>query len=516
MAENKGINVNYAVKSGKAGFLTSSSIDSGKDCLTYAEEAKIIAESTFLIRLSEKKVLTHEISEIEDNLKYLSNEYRDFLLKYNMINTDTPIEAIIPNSRSTDFGEARIYQGVEVIDPKAVLRPNPTDSLYLQTVSDELSLLGDVGKKIKYYKNELVRLESIKQQKLERLKKLGERLPEDTKENTTATVDEIEALINVYDNMLSIYTNLKNLSESILYDDSIAIDENIKRNLQVYDKNSYLYTNELKSIKYLIGMLLDGPIGIEINEYYVLDRLKTALDGFPDHINDIDNDMAKKYKDIINSYINALVESRKVVLNKIKSIYGLTGSSDERINRLLNRLEQMVIELKKNGNNVILNADDNAQVSKQIADQEDIKKVEKINKTKEYLKEMLNPNLTFNESVAVFNNMIKDGLRPIAEKIVSAKKNIVKPENSSLKKNKDAFREKVRTKFGGNIPFEDEIDDCGYPIVVDVDGSPVFAKKDEVIKIGNREDGSPIYEYKQKKVLDQIEKALISPNFNAY
>jgi hypothetical protein len=43
-----------------------------------------------------------------------------------------------------------------------------------------------------------------------------------------------------------------------------------------------------------------------------------------------------------------------------------------------------------------------------------------------------------------------------------------------------------------------------------------FAKKDEVIKIGTKEDGSPIYEFKQKNILGQVEKTLISPNFNAY
>jgi hypothetical protein len=199
-----------------------------------------------------------------------------------------------------------------------------------------------------------------------------------------------------------------------------------------------------------------------------------------------------------------VVKSNLLAKKNLDSLLGVSALRDFRIKKLR---EKVVTSFQNQAlTSTILDRATTVQVKQQMLTAD-------FNKVKNTIAEFtsLLENFTSFEGIdrlTSSNPGYKGFLKKIAQLNRNPINNLDEPRNSL----ENFWRERVRDKFGGNLPFCDEVDSDGVPIkVTDENGVARFAKATDVIDLGDKN-----YVLKSKINMDELRKSLRSDNYNSY
>jgi len=253
-------------------------------------------------------------------------------------------------------------------------------------------------------------------------------------------------------------------------------------------------------------------------ESYIDSGSDTALAVFPAAKDFIDylNSMDDKYNTALQSrvtYVTNLVlfrgqarAAKKAVLEYLNSILGVNKLRDVRAKIL---------------HQIVLNALDNPSLNTTLLDSETTPEIVqevlrvKFNKARQQLTEF-SSKLESSLSIGSLADLDVDGsssfIKKVLKKMGQLNRTPIFNKDSVGANLEDYWREKVRKKFGGDLPFCDEVDSSGSPIkVMDSNGVERYAKATEVIDLGGGR-----YILKTDKNMDLLRKSLRNGNYDAY
>lgn len=155
-------------------------------------------------------------------------------------------------------------------------------------------------------------------------------------------------------------------------------------------------------------------------------------------------------------------------------------------------------------NTTVLDAEVNVQNTQTML----TNRLNKINNTINEFKGNLESNLSFKS----IESLAQSKFKWLYMKLAQLKRNVIYDSDTPRENLEKHWRERVRNKYGGNLPFCDEVDANGSPIkVVDKNGIERFAKADEVIETSEGQ-----YTLKSEVNMDELRKALRSDRYDTY
>jgi len=322
---------------------------------------------------------------------------------------------------------------------------------------------------------------------LENLRKLEEDLDRAQYQDVKAMSSDINGLLLLLGRVRKV------ISE---YPSGIRSNDIQLRYRAKFKMNSFGYTTSLNNLKQeFVSFSNKHSVSKTLMED-LLQRVGLFPSKLPDAISFKDDILSEL------SYIQSiLIEFRKMLFDTITDLSGIPKLRDRRINNL-----------KAIANAAFQSPTTSGYVDRQTSIKSEQKKLEdsllRAKKTDEEFKLFISE---LEKSTQVVTNMISKKFSSLTRKNIILRRSVRSGPSSGTETLEEFWRDKIRKKYGKDVPFCDELDSEGNPIKIkNADGVEVFAKAKDVIKV----DGE--YKRLQDVKMDLLKKDYGNPNNDAY
>jgi len=146
-----------------------------KDNIVPLEENIRVIENSSYIRESEILILRDQVYVLEKSLEYLTLEYKEFLEDNDLIDESVDAASVIPHAQVSPFYEPEEFDGTNYVDRNTILVPNPTFMPLSIAMDEGNNILGQFGRKLEWYQNEIKKKYILKKQILKRIEDIESR-----------------------------------------------------------------------------------------------------------------------------------------------------------------------------------------------------------------------------------------------------------------------------------------------------------------------------------------------------
>lgn len=425
-------------------------------------------------------IIKRRIELLDKSIAMLKDDFLSFL-RNNGIDTNYPVfgdvvsDQVVPDTVPED--------AQSVVRIEEAMLPNIPHDVFLKTINILRSKYSTLQDEIDDYTDALKRkkLDKAKlEAKLDGVQKSIEEYKDNIKEKQqdyNDSVKNLNLIKSLYQNLL----DFKYLFTAI--PDSFTAESYVQFQTNYLDRYSTHYYGKVKTIKKFSEILQENYVPTAVDQmeqgfYTTVFREISIYFGDPEEgIPEKYVDAIPKKKDIIKKLDSFGDSLNKLILNvKITtdSIRGVKGVGNSVVDGLITST---------------------TEISKSYMGQ---RKIEQTT-----LKDINNNNYTLNLSVNQKVNDIKDklqlGIENLDEKFMKATSKFLRKiaigrgfpvtfiydRNTNLE---DHVREKVRQKYGGNIPF------CDEEVTTDSTGKKIFVKKSDM----DPKSGKPLVQYKSE------------------
>lgn len=435
------------------------------------------------------RVIKNRIELIDKSVEMLKDDFITFL-RNNNIDTNYPVlsdvtaDQVVPDTVPEN--------AMSAVSVEEVMLPNLPDNTFMKTINILRSKYSTLQDEIDEFVDTLHRKKLDKSKlegRLEGVQKSIEEYKDKIKEKQQDYNDSIKNL----DMIKSLYQNLldfKYLFKAV--PDKFTSASYTKFQTCYLDRYSTTYYEKMKIIRKYSGNLQENyvPTPLDQMEQNIYTRVFQDIsqyfgyseEGLPEkYIDAIPNkvEILKKL-DKLGEDLNNLIFNIKNTLDYIRGVKGVGNS-------VVDGLITSTTEIAK------------SYVSKNKIEPSTLKEINNNNYT---------VNLTVNQKIDDIKSKLQLGVEKLDEKFIKTSKKVLRKiaigrgfpisfiydRNTNLE---DHLRDKVRQKFGGNIPF------CDEDVKIDASGNMTFVKKANI----EPKTGKPIIEYQT----DMLEKMSRSP-----
>jgi hypothetical protein len=443
-------------------FVKANSIADIEELVSIATNQKENHEAT-------ENLLKRKIEEISKSILVVRDDFLTFL-KSNSIDPNYPvISDVVSDSVVPDTVPS---QSMGVVPIEEAMLPNIPNSTFLitmkvlqekyVTLQDEIEEYADTLYKMKLQKAKL-------EAKLDSVKKSIEEYQDKIKENQPIYNDSIKNL----DKIKSLYQNLLDFRSLIfLLPDTFTTESYIKFQNSYFDRYSVNYWGKKKSIRKFAGILQDTykpTIADQMEQgfYMVVFRdISVYFGPFEETINNLPDKyldaMPKKIEiiskmDEFSESLNKLISNVKMSLDAIRGVKGIGNSLVEGLIASTNEVANSFAAQKKVEHTTLESvSNDNYTI-----------------------------NLSINQNIKYIKSMLQRGANNLDDKFMKTSSKFLRkiaitfgfPLTFLYDRTinlEDHVRERVRRKYGGNIPF------CDENVVINSTGTRTFVKKSEI------------------------------------
>jgi hypothetical protein len=146
-----------------------------QETIAPVEENALIVENSAHIRESEVLLLRNKVSVLETQLEALTIEYKELLEDNNLIDEGVEAESLMPYPQVDVFYDPEAFDGTNYVDRKTALVPNPAYMPITKELEEGDQILGQLGRKIEWYQNEMKKKYILKMQTLKRVEDIESR-----------------------------------------------------------------------------------------------------------------------------------------------------------------------------------------------------------------------------------------------------------------------------------------------------------------------------------------------------
>jgi hypothetical protein len=414
-----------------------------------------------------EKILKKKIEELSKYIMALREEFLNFLI-INNINPNLPIlntvtsDEVVPDTVSE--------YAMETIPIEKAMLPNIPNNVFLKTINLLKEKYEPLENEIENYVDKMLKAR-LKKAELE--KKLEEIIviTSEYREKIKEKKEEYNKIINNLEMIKDLYQNL--LDFKVLFNKTpsdFTADIYIKFYQNQLDRYSAFYYEKKKIIKNIVDELQNKyyVTAVDNNEngisIVVLKDISSYFDFYKgDNLPDKYVDAVPLKKEIIEKLnkfsedINKIINNNKISLDLIREVKGIGNSTVEGLISSVNEVSKSFATQKKLEHTTLEDINNSNYTVKLAVNQ-------KINNIKRKLQ------LGVDQLDESFIRLNKDFLRKIALTI-DFPTNFNYDKTSSLEEH---IREKVRLKYGGQIPF------CDEEVFIDEKGNKKFIKKSEL------------------------------------
>jgi DNA-binding transcriptional MerR regulator len=441
-------------------YVKANSIADIQELMTIAKTQKEYHEDR--IRILKKRIEDinrHILVVREDFLSFLTNNGIDVNYPvFNAVSSDD----IVPSTVSEP--------AMSAVPIEEAMLPNIPNITFLRTINLLRNKYGSLQDEIEEYHDTLSKMRLKKshlEATLESVQKSIEEYQDNIKENQQEYNDSVKNL----DKIKSLYQNLLEFKSIITaIPDNFTVDSYIKFQNNYFDRYSTIYYDKKNSVKKFADILQDTykptPLDQMEEGFYttVFRDISIYFGPF-----DVDN--------LQDKYVDAIPHKKDILIK----LQNFSGSLDKLISNVKMTID-LVRGIKGIGNSVVDGLVNSAnEISKSFVAEN---KVEHTT-----LESVSSNNFTINIGVNQNISNIKDklqlGVENLDDKFIRTSGKYLRkialftkfPKTFLYDRNiniEDCVREKVRRKYGGDIPFCDEI------ATKDVNGNRIFVKRSEL------------------------------------
>lgn len=458
------------------------------------QELVYIAENQKEKIENKEVVIRKKIEELNSYILTLREEFLNFLI-LNNIDPNYPVLGIVTEDKVVPDTVAE--QSFEAVPIEKAMLPNIPNDVFLRTINLLTEKYETLQKEIEEYTDKMLkaRLQKAKLElKLEEIIRVTSEYREkieNKKEEYDSLVNNLEMIKYLYQNLLDFKYLFIKTPDSFTSDSYIKFYNNyLNRYSSYYYEKKKIIKNAVDSLneKYKANIVDKTENGIYLTVFKDISSFFDSYQGdnLPDKYVDaipLKKDIVKKL-DKFSEDLNVIIDNNKQALDFIREVKGIGNS-------VVDGLISSVLE-----------------ISKSFATQRKIEHT-----TFEDVKNSnYTINLSVNQKINTIKNKLQLGVEKLDETFIRSNREFLRkialtigfPVEYSYDKSKtleEHIREKVRLKYGGNIPF------CDEEVIINADGSKKFIKKDELDKdkISKKEKSK-----KQLEKITQIEQDILS------
>lgn len=415
----------------------------------------------------QKNMYKRKVDEINRRIIMIREEFYSFLSRNN-IDPDYPVfnsvtgDMVVPDTNPE--------QAVNAVSITSVSLSNIPNDIFLRATITLRKKYPSLQREIEYHVDELLRFKLNKSKYEAKLEEI-DRAQQNYQENVNKQDSDYKIIIKNLEKINSLYKNLLDFKYLFtILPDEFTSDTYYKFQTNYLDRYSVFYYGKKTRIRKISEKIQETyeptkvdvvQAGIfitvfkEIHDYFDISNGENLPDKYVDSIPVKDEIIS--YLDKFSNDLDELITNCKTTLDMIRGVKGIGNSS----------VDGLITSAK--------------EISKSFAA---AKKIDQIT-----FENIINNNSSkgsqINKNIKVFKDNLQNGVDNLDEKFISYQKNLLRRMaaatgwpvfyNYEKETNLEAYlREKIRQRYGGDLPFCDEIE------IVDSNGDIIYVKKSDI------------------------------------
>lgn len=439
-------------------------------------------------------IIRKKIEELNNYILTLREEFLNFLI-LNNIDPNYPVLSIVTGDKVVPDTVAE--QSFEAIPIEKAMLPNIPNDVFLRTINLLTEKYETLQKEIEEYTDKMLkaRLQKAKLElKLEEIIRVTSEYREkieNKKEEYDNLINNLEMVKYLYQNLLDFKYLFTKTPDSFTSDSYIKFYNNYlnRYSSYYYEKKKVIKNSaDILSEKYKANVVDKAENGIyltvfkNISSYFDTYQSDNLPDKYVDAI-PLKKDIIKKLNKFAED-LDHIVNNNKQALDYVREVKGIGNS-------VVNSLISSVMEISR------------SFATQRKMEHTTFDDIKNSNYT---------INLSINQKIESIKNKLQLGVEKLDESFVRSNREFLRkialtigfPVEYSYDRTKtleEHIREKVRLKYGGNIPF------CDEEVIINADGSKKFIRKNELDKdkISKKDKNR-----KQLEKITQIEQDILS------
>lgn len=430
-----------------------------------------------------KSMYKRKIDEIKRGIIRVREEFFSFLSRNN-IDPDYPVfntvtgEMVVPDSIPE--------QSVEAVSITTASLSNIPNDVFLKVTIILRKKYPSLQSEIENYTNELMKLRSNKSKFEAKIEEI-DRAQQEYQENVNRQESYYKVIIKNLEKINSLYKNLLDFKYLFtVLPDKFTSETYSKFQTNYLDRYSVFYHGKKTRIRKISEKIQESyepttvdivQSGIfltvfrEIQDYFSPSDGENLPDKYVDAVPQKDEIIS--YLDKFSNDLKELISNCKITLDMIRGVKGIGNSVVDGLITSAKEISESFAAAKKvDQENLEDIINDNSSVGSQI-----------------------------NRNIEVFKSNLQNGVDNLDERFIRYQKNLLRRMasatgwpvffNYARETNLESYlREKIRQRYGGNIPFCDEIE------IVDSNGDIIYVKKSDI----DEESGKTVVDAEAEKL----------------